>query len=49
MRAITASGMVPTATEGRIRCHNPSQNGFQLPVTMALMREKLERKLTMNF
>ena len=45
MRAMIASGIVPRAIEGRIRCLIASPNTFQLPVTSALNVKILDRKV----
>src|SRR3989304_3736927 len=48
MRAMIASGMVPTAMEGKIRCHRASFSVAQLPVMMLLVMAELDMKYTTN-
>ena len=49
MRAMIDIGIVPTATAGRIKCFSESQNIFQSPVTMQLIRTVFDMNSTINF
>src|SRR6266508_3670345 len=46
IRAIMDKGIVPTATQGKIRCHKASRNTLKFPVIKALNVTVFEAKVT---